>query len=377
MLEQLIWERRETFADFAEFATKFARDCGEPGTLSVRHVKRLSSGKGDGGKPVGRPQQATARLLERIFGVGIDDLLAPPRALPAQSDEDAEFRALLRASGRIDGSVLQLLRDQLTMTRRLDRQLGAVLAHDEVVTKIGQVGRLMGHSVMPSTREELAALLSELRTLAGWQALDLGHVAQSWRYYEDGKMVARESTNPAFEAHTSAGQAFVLVDFGETASAAELMASIRRRVDRKTDRPVRAWLAAAHGETLAADGQRSASLRAFDHAAALLPDDVGQDDGPYLALDSVHLGRWRGHALARVGEPEAIDVLTDALVRLDPTFVRAETALRVDLATAFAAIRERDQAHVHIGRARTLAADIGSARQNRRLEALMTRVGSR
>ncbi|WP_233629795.1 hypothetical protein [Amycolatopsis sp. WAC 04197] len=377
LLEQLIWERRETFADFAEFATKFARDCGEPGTLSVRHVKRLSSGKGDGGKPVGRPQQATARLLERIFGVGIDDLLAPPRALPAQSDEDAEFRALLRASGRIDGSVLQLLRDQLTMTRRLDRQLGAVLAHDEVVTKIGQVGRLMGHSVMPSTREELAALLSELRTLAGWQALDLGHVAQSWRYYEDGKMVARESTNPAFEAHTSAGQAFVLVDFGETASAAELMASIRRRVDRKTDRPVRAWLAAAHGETLAADGQRSASLRAFDHAAALLPDDVGQDDGPYLALDSVHLGRWRGHALARVGEPEAIDVLTDALVRLDPTFVRAETALRVDLATAFAAIRERDQAHVHIGRARTLAADIGSARQNRRLEALMTRVGSR
>jgi hypothetical protein len=377
VLEQLIRERRETFDEFAEFATNFARDCGEPGTLSSRHVKRLASGRGDGGKPLGRPQQATVRLLERIFGVKIEDLLAPPPERRKVANEDGEFRALLRTSARIDGTVLQLLREQLTMTRRLDRQLGAVLAHDEVVTKIEQVCKLMGHSVMPTTREQLAALLSELRTLAGWQALDLGNVAQSWQHYEQGKMAAREPTNPAFEAHTSAGQAFVLLDVGDSASAVELMTGVRRRAERKTDRLVRSWLAAAHGETLAADGQRSASLRAFDQAAALLPESVDECDGPYLALDPVHLGRWRGHALARVGEPEAIEVLTGALDRLDPTFVRAETALRVDLATAFTAVREREQAHVHIGRAQALAADIGSARQRRRLERLKARVGSR
>ena len=67
-------------------------------------------------------------------------------------------------------------------------------------------------------------------------------------------------------------------------------------------------------------------------------------------------------------------MLTDALDRLDPTFVRAETALRVDLATAFAAIREREQAHLHIARAQALAADIGSTRQYRRLERLKARV---
>ncbi|WP_329046558.1 hypothetical protein OG738_32085 [Amycolatopsis sp. NBC_01488] len=376
VLELLIRERRQTFEEFAEFATNFARECGEPGTLSGRHVKRLASGRGDGGKPLGRPQQATVRLLERIFGVKIEELLGPPLERREFANDEREFRALLRTSARIDGTVLQLLRDQLNATRRLDRQLGAILAHDEVVTKIGQVGRLMGHSVMPTTREELAALLSELRTLAGWQALDLGNVSQSWQHYEQGKLAAKEPTNPAFEAHTSAGQAFVLLDIGDSTAAVDLMASIRRSAERKTDRLVRSWLAAAHGETLAADGQRSASLRAFDHATALLPDDTAQD-GPYLALDSVHLDRWRGHALARVGEPEAIDVLTDALDRLDPTFVRAETALRVDLATAFAAIRERDQAHLHIDRAQALAADIGSTRQQRRLERLKARVESR
>jgi hypothetical protein len=377
VLELLIRERRQTFEEFAEFATNFARECGEPGTLSGRHVKRLASGRGDGGKPLGRPQQATVRLLERIFGVEIDELLSPPRERATFADGEVEFRALLRTSARIDGAVLQLLRDQLNATRRLDRQLGAILAHDEVVTKIAQVGRLMGHSVMPTTREELAALLSELRTLAGWQALDLGNVSQSWQHYEHGKSVAKEPADRAFEAHTSAGQAFVLLDIGDSAAAVDLMATVRRDAERKTGRLVRSWLAAAHGETLAADGQRSASLRAFDHAAALLPDDPMQGDGPYLALDSVHLGRWRGHALARVGEPEAIDVLTDALDRLDPTFVRAETALRVDLATAFVAMREREQAYVHIGRAQALAADIGSARQHRRLERLKARVGSR
>ena len=133
----------------------------------------------------------------------------------------------------------------------------------------------MGHSVMPTTREELAALLSELRTLAGWQALDLGNVSQSWQHYEQGKLAAKEPANPAFDAHTSAGQAFVLLDIGDSAAAVDLMATIRRGAERKTGRLVRSWLAAAHGETLAADGQRSASLRAFDHAAALLPDDAG------------------------------------------------------------------------------------------------------
>ena len=122
VLELLIRERRQTFEEFAEFATNFARDCGEPGTLSGRHVKRLASGRGDGGKPLGRPQQATVRLLERIFGIKIDELLSPPPQERGKlADEEVEFRSLLRTSARIDGAVLQLLRDQLNATRRLDR----------------------------------------------------------------------------------------------------------------------------------------------------------------------------------------------------------------------------------------------------------------
>ena len=45
LLELLIRQRRMTQAEFAEYAEKFAREHHEPGTLSVRHLQRLVSGR--------------------------------------------------------------------------------------------------------------------------------------------------------------------------------------------------------------------------------------------------------------------------------------------------------------------------------------------
>ena len=78
VLEQKIRERRMTFEEFTEFAETFARKHGEPGTLSARHLQRLASGRGEGGRSLGDVRPATARLLERIFGVSVDELLTTP-----------------------------------------------------------------------------------------------------------------------------------------------------------------------------------------------------------------------------------------------------------------------------------------------------------
>jgi tetratricopeptide (TPR) repeat protein len=371
VLEQKLRERNQTLAEFARAAEDFARTFGEPGTLSERHLKRLVAGRNSDGSPLGRLRPATARLLERMLGLTADELLSSPDSLrPAEAGE-LELRQMLSASRRIGAEVMSLLYHQLTAVRRLDRQLGATIAHDEVATKIQQIMRLRSHSLTPSVRSRLAALLAEFGTLAGWQTLDMGSVADSWQYYERAKAVACESGEVAFELHTAAEQAFVLIDVGEAASAVQLLHVTEKRADRATGRTLRSWLAAAHGEALAADGQRSESLRAFDRAEALLPTDVSSaDDGPYVALDPVHLARWRGHALARIGEPDAVVVLSSALANLDPTFARAETGLRVDLASAFLAIGEREQARVQVARAAILAVEIGSARQQRRIKQL-------
>jgi hypothetical protein len=71
-----------------------------------------------------------------------------------------------------------------------------------------------------------------------------------------------------------------------------------------------------------------------------------------------------------VAIPEAVDVLTGALERLDPTFIRAETALRVDLAIALNTIDEPSEARTQARRARQLAIQIGSTRQQCRMKSL-------
>lgn len=91
VLEQRIWERRQTLEEFAEYAEIFAREHNEPGSLGVRHLQRFAAGRGPGGRPLGAVRPATARLLERIFGVSVDDLLAPPPRADGADSADREW----------------------------------------------------------------------------------------------------------------------------------------------------------------------------------------------------------------------------------------------------------------------------------------------
>jgi tetratricopeptide (TPR) repeat protein len=277
------------------------------------------------------------------------------------------LRQRLHASRQVDQPLIAALQEQLASIRRIDRQLGAVVAHDEVKTKIFQVTSLLTHSISNGAREPLAALLSELYCLAGWQALDLGRLTESWQYYDHANAAALESGMPSFTALAAAGRAFVLVDIGDTASAVALLETTRATAERECSPLLRSWLAASHGEALAADDRRAECLRAFDKADVLLPDDQTNELAPYVALNQVHLARWRGHALAKCGEPEAVDVLTGALEQLDPTFIRAQTALHVDLALAFSTNGEASESHTQAMRAMHLATLIGSNRQRRRM----------
>src|SRR5439155_21895087 len=81
LLEQKIRERRQTLDEFVQFVETFRRDHNEPGTLSLRHLERLIAGHRGDGRPLGPLRPATARLLERIFGLSVAELLTPPSYL--------------------------------------------------------------------------------------------------------------------------------------------------------------------------------------------------------------------------------------------------------------------------------------------------------
>ncbi|HEX5403735.1 MAG TPA: hypothetical protein VFX16_15695 [Pseudonocardiaceae bacterium] len=371
VLEQKIRERRQTFEEFVADVEIFAREHNEPGTLGLRHLQRLVAGRRPDGRPLAGVHVVTARLLEGILGVPIDELLAPPSTPTTPDNDEAELHQRLYAASQVDDATVTMLQDQLAHIRLIDRRLGATVAHEEALTKASQVATLLSHATSTRIRQRLASLLSELYCLAGWQALDLGLTTQSWHYYDLANSAAFESENYSFKALAETGRAFVLVDIGETATAVDLVARTQRAAYRTCSHLTRSWLAASHGEVLAADGNGTESLRAFDRASALLTTSTPDTADPYMALDSVHLARWRGHALARCGADDAVGVLADSLSRLDPTFTRAETALRVDLARAFTILNEAPEAATQVSKAADLATKIGSIRQQRRINGII------
>jgi len=151
---------------------------------------------------------------------------------------------------------------------------------------------------MHGQRVQLAGMLTEASALAGWEALDRNAIRQAWDHHERAKTAAHEAGSPHLLAHSSAQQAFILIDLGEIGPAVGQLAEARSLAERTAPALLRSWLAAAHGEELAAAGHRDEALRAFDTAGALLPSDPSDPALPFLFLGGAHLDRWRGHALA-------------------------------------------------------------------------------
>ena len=374
VLDAKIRERDMTLDEFATYAETFARDHGETGTLSARHLQRLIAQAANG--RVREPRPATRRLLERIFGMPVEDLLRPAHAA-ADADpapESARLAQDIASSGRVDTEAVQLFAEQIETTRRLDRRFGAVTLLGALRLHAQHMEGLLSFSTGQASHRALAAVLTDAHTLAGWQSLDRGETRAAWDHYRRACDAARAAESPALHAHALAEQAVVLADIGRTADGA-LMSARARTIGADGPPLLRSWLAAAHGEALAAHGDTAASLRAFDDAQRLLPTGphpVG--DGPYLALDAAHLARWRGHALARFGHPDAVTVLMAALDQHDTAFGRAEAGLRTDLVLAHLTSGEHDAARAELATARQIADVVGSTRQRRRLETAAQKV---
>jgi tetratricopeptide (TPR) repeat protein len=308
------------------------------------------------------------RLFRDIYGRTNEELGFPP---DDGHDEADELIAQLTIARTVDAGTVELFRQQVEQARHVDRQFGGVTVLDQLRSNIRQIENLLGYSTLRGQREALAVVLTEASALAGWEALDRNAIRQAWDHHERAKTSAREANSPVLLAHATAQQAFILIDLGQLDHAVEQLGEARAIAANGAPSLLRAWLAAAHGEGLAAAGHRDEALRAFDTAGGLLPSDPEDPSLPFLFLAGAHLDRWRGHALSRLGEPDAVNQISDALPRLPAEFTRSRTSMLVDLAYAYAASGDRDAAVEYARQAKRLAAQIKSDRQLRRLNRLI------
>ena len=319
-----------------------------------------------------------AELLSEVLGVplspdtnGSDNA----EALSLQNNGTDGFALALTdrlaSAASVDRELVGLFEGQTQSFRLLDRRLGARQLLSQTEAHVDQMLGLLGYSLPGPNRALLAEAIAEAAALAGWQALDLGRPMDTWRHHETAKAAARESGNASVLAHVTAQQAYALLDLDRPADARALIGHALTEAGEQVPALVKSWLNAAHAEALAACGDAPGSLRALDAATLHLPKP-GAETLPYLALDEIHLARWRGHCLARIGAIEAVDDLSSAVARHDGTFARAEASLRCDLALALAVRGDRDGARDQAVKAGRLAARTASVRQRRRISRLAT-----
>jgi hypothetical protein len=307
------------------------------------------------------------RKLYRLAYGGTDEELGflQTTATQATSPVD-ELRHRIATARRVDMPLIRQMQQQVHHIRLLDRRLGAPSLLEQTRSVITTLTELVSYSLRPSVRVALAAVLSDAGALAAWQALDVGAVQQAWGHYETAKTAAREADSPVLLAHAMGEQTYTLHDLGRLTDALSLVRHAQTLVNNTGPRLLLCWLHAVEAETQAALADEECR-RTLERSAEFLPASGDDPALPFIALNEAHHARWRGHCLAQVGDAEAIDHLTTALDQMDSSFVRATAGLRCDLARAFAARGELDEARLHLRDARRLANQVGSVRQRRRI----------
>lgn len=303
--------------------------------------------------------------------------LAPLNGASPVNDHDDEHEQQSRelaeqldTAATIDPTMVMILRTDTNNLRLLDRRLGGVAIADKMRAQISQIQRAHRHAVRPGMRAELAHLLAETASLAGWQAINALALKDAWRHYEQAKAAAYEADDPAVLAYVSGEQAYVLMELGRPAEATALLQHVQAQHHAHVPARLRTWLSAAEAEAAAVLGDEATCRRALDQAVSLLPEGDADADMPYLAINTHHLARWRGNCLVRFGDPATVDDLRSALAGMDGTYNRAESGVRCDLGHALLAAGDPEAAQPHIHRAQHLATMTGSRRQRRRIEEL-------
>lgn len=353
------WTQAHAIAQFTRMAQRHG--VAVPGASSLK--RRFSAWENN---PI-VPDPPYRALLRELYGRTDDELGFPVESTAVGPNEDAlaEIHARLARSVGVNGALVDELNGHTHHLRLLDRRLGAASVLDQITAHVELVRQLLAHTVLGRDRRALARIIADASALAGWQALDTAAITRAWDHFNLARSAGHEAHDHAVYAHALGEQSYALADLQRHADALGLLDEAA--ATGSLPPLMRCWLTAAQAEMRAHHNDRDGALRGFDQAEQLLPADGDDPALPYLSLNSTHLTRWRGHGLALLGEPEAIAYLTRALEHHNPDFVRAECALRADLAHALHAAGEHTEARHHALTAKQLAVQIGSERNRLRV----------
>lgn len=392
--ERAGWSQSETARRLVELAATRGVVVAAPASLKSL-ISRWENGHA-------QPEQQYRELFVALYGRPAAELGLAARE-PAQTrDGPARLRAALAAAAAVREGGAQPWQEQLALVTRLDDELGAAGAGELTAALVGQLERSLLHTVEPGVGRWLAGLLAKANLLAAAHERDQRRHDHAWQLYSRSRWAATEAGDPDGAAGAVAGLAATLVDAGEPTAALALIeygeatlptvasrhprigavgpaapvgaaspaasmagTSAASPVDVESLaaelRVARLRLAAARAAATAATGDTDATRRALAPLAPGPVLDLSWRDPPVIELADLH--RWRGHALAVLGDDTAAAPLQQAL-DAGPRGVRARAELHADLATTLAEVAP-DEARAHAERADRIAEAISAERLRR------------
>jgi hypothetical protein len=347
------------------------------GTLdgTVRTVVELS----------GRDMRRRKLLLGSVFAAGA---FAEPALLaltvpPAQSTARA-------GSKRVGMAEVQILTEQITQLRQLDRRYGSGRLREQVVSLLHrEANQLLHATYTQKTGKALLTGVAQATELAGFTAVDVGRHSLGQRYFIQALDLAMAAGDRLYAANVLAEMSRMTLQIGQNALTehdqlrhgrqAVSLARAGLAVTQGTATPaVAAWLHAmeARGLALVGDAREAhrAVLAAQRSYESLRPDGEPPWLGFYTeAAFAADLGR----CLIDLGEAEqAIKLGAAAVDGFEPWRVRARCFAQTDLVGAHLLGNDLEQAAA-VGRdALRTAADVSSTRTHDRLRTLQRQVRS-
>ncbi|WP_028479027.1 helix-turn-helix transcriptional regulator [Nocardia sp. CNY236] len=273
-----------------------------------------------------------------------------------------------------DDSLFAVLAHHTNSLRLLDRRLGAPFVRAQTAGHVSAL-ELLWERRSGVDRRSVALVQADTAALAAWEDLDVGDHTAADRHFGLARQAASRSGDPTLLAHALGEHAVML---SETGPARRALAQVRR-AETLPGLPMllRAWLAATRAQVATwCPGESMTVRKAMTEAETALTHARPGDEValPFLALNEIHLQRWNGHVLVRLGDPAGGPITEQALAGLPAEFVRARAGQVLDLAEYATRHGDLDLAMARLVTAAQAITTVGSRRLRYRHDLIARRV---
>ena len=284
----------------------------------------------------------------------------------------------LGAGRRISDALVSAVEHRVIQLRRADDFITGAASRELVRNELGLTIPLLSDGALTDEQaRRVLTAVGEIAQLGAWIAADGGLLDEAARYVRGGVLAARAAGNSPLAANIISTFSYQVANTGNP-NEAVVLARTSYQGGRHDATPVTralllervAWAAALSGDLRECER----TLGMVEETFSAGPDDNDPDWVYWLNREEIDV--MAGRCYTELRKPDrAVSLLTDAISRYNPTFIRENSLYLSWLAEDYIQLREVEHAAGIATQMAALTARTNSARTDTRLRYIATQIG--